>query len=149
MRQQYVEAAYAIGMSDLRILVREVLPNIVTPLIVEAMQAFAYAVILEASLSFLGLGAQPPEPSWGNMLSSGRGFMDQAPWLGVVPGLTMFVGVLGFNLLGDGLRDLLDPRMRLRIAGAMMAPGTSLAPRSTAGAGPAFQEAESAESVAR
>ncbi len=149
MRQQYVEAAYAIGTSDLRILVREVLPNTVTPLIVEAMQAFAYAVILEASLSFLGLGAQPPEPSWGNMLSSGRGFMDQAPWLGVVPGLTMFIGVLGFNLLGDGLRDLLDPRMRLRIAGATMAPSSSPVPRSTAGEGPAFQEAESAESAAR
>ncbi len=117
MRQQYVEAAYAIGMSDLRILGREVLPNIATPLIVEAMQAFAYAVILESSLSFLGLGAQPPEPSWGNMLNSGRGFMDQAPWLGVVPGLAMFFGVLGFNLLGDGLRDVLDPRMRRGLGG--------------------------------
>lgn len=116
MRQQYVEAAYAIGMSDLRILARAILPNIATPLVVEATQAFAYAVILESSLSFLGLGAQPPEPSWGNMLNSGRGFMDQAPWLGVVPGLAMFLGVLGFNLLGDGLRDALDPRMRLRLA---------------------------------
>src|SRR5438093_890353 len=77
-----------------------------------AMAAFAYAVLLESSLSFLGLGAQPPEPSWGNMLNTGRGFMDQAPWLGVVPGMAMLIGVLGFNLLGDGLRDVFDPRLR-------------------------------------
>jgi peptide/nickel transport system permease protein len=109
LRQPYLEAAHTVGMSDLRILVAEILPNVITPLLVEAMAAFAYAVILESSLSFLGLGAQPPEPSWGNMLNTGRGFMDQAPWLGVVPGLAMFVGVLGFNLLGDGLRDFFDP----------------------------------------
>ena len=99
-------------MSDVRILTREILPNIITPLFVEAMAAFAYAVLLESSLSFLGLGAQPPEPSWGNMLNTGRGFMDQAPWLGVVPGMAMLIGVLGFNLLGDGLRDVFDPRLR-------------------------------------
>jgi peptide/nickel transport system permease protein len=109
LRQPYIEAAHTVGMSDLRILVAEILPNVITPLLVEGMAAFAYAVILESSLSFLGLGAQPPEPSWGNMLNTGRGFMDQAPWLGVVPGLAMFVGVLGFNLLGDGLRDFFDP----------------------------------------
>src|SRR5438093_4758670 len=86
LRQQYIEAAHTIGMSDRRILTREILPNVITPLLVEAMAAFAYAVLLESSLSFLGLGAQPPEPSWGNMLNSGRGFMDQAPWLGIVPG---------------------------------------------------------------
>ncbi len=112
LRQQYIEAAHTIGMSDLRILTREILPNVVTPLLVEAMAAFAYAVLLESSLSFLGLGAQPPEPSWGNMLNSGRGFMDQAPWLGVVPGMAMFIGVLGFNLLGDGLRDFFDPHLK-------------------------------------
>jgi peptide/nickel transport system permease protein len=112
LRQQYVEAAQTIGMSDLRLVGREILPNVVTPLLVEAMAAFAYAVLLESSLSFLGLGAQPPEPSWGNMLNSGRGFMDQAPWLGIVPGLAMFIGVLGFSVLGDGLRDFLDPRLR-------------------------------------
>jgi len=112
LRQQYIEAAHTIGMSDLRILAREILPNVITPLLVEAMTAFAYAVLLESSLSFLGLGAQPPEPSWGNMLNSGRGFMDQAPWLGVVPGVAMLIGVLGFNLLGDGLRDFFDPRLR-------------------------------------
>lgn len=112
LRQQYIEAAHTIGMSDLRILTQEILPNVITPLLVEAMAAFAYAVLLESSLSFLGLGAQPPEPSWGNMLNTGRGFMEQAPWLGVVPGMAMFIGVLGFNLLGDGLRDFFDPGMK-------------------------------------
>ncbi len=112
LRQQYVEAARTIGMGDARILLREILPNIVTPLLVEAAVAFAYAVLLESALSFLGLGAQPPEPSWGNMLNTGRGFMAQAPWLGIVPGLAMFICVLGFNLLGDGLRDAFDPHLR-------------------------------------
>ncbi len=111
LRQQYIEAARTIGMSDRRLLLREVLPNVITPLIVEAMAAFGYAVLLESSLSFLGLGAQPPEPSWGNMLNTGRGFMIQAPWLSAVPGMAMFIGVLGFNLLGDGLRDFFDPKM--------------------------------------
>ena len=83
----------------------------VTPLVVEAMAAFGYAVLLESSLSFLGLGAQPPEPSWGNMLNTGRGFMVVAPWMSIVPGVAMFVGVLGFNLLGDGFRDFLDPKL--------------------------------------
>jgi peptide/nickel transport system permease protein len=112
LRQQYVEAARTIGMSDGRILVREILPNVVTPLLVEAAVAFAYAVLLESALSFLGLGAQPPEPSWGNMLNTGRGFMEQAPWLSIVPGMAMFLCVLGFNLLGDGLRDFFDPHLR-------------------------------------
>ena len=105
-------AARAFGMTDGRILLREILPNVVTPLLVEAAVAFAYAVLLESALSFLGLGAQPPEPSWGNMLNTGRGFMAQAPWLGIVPGMAMFLCVLGFNLLGDGLRDYLDPHLR-------------------------------------
>ena len=112
LRQSYIDAARTIGMADARILQREILPNVMTPLLVEAMTAFAYAVILESSLSFLGLGAQPPEPSWGNMLSTGRGFMAQAPWLAIVPGAALFVGVLGFNLLGDALRDFFDPRMK-------------------------------------
>jgi peptide/nickel transport system permease protein len=112
LRQQYVEAARTIGMSDRRIIVREILPNIVAPLLVEAAVAFAYAVLLESALSFLGLGAQPPTPSWGNMLNTGRGFMAQAPWLSLVPGMAMFICVLGFNLLGDGLRDVTDPHMR-------------------------------------
>jgi peptide/nickel transport system permease protein len=112
LRQQYVEAARTIGMSDGRILFREILPNIAAPLLVEAAVAFGYAVLLESALSFLGLGAQPPEPSWGNMLFTGRGMMAQQPWLGIVPGLAMFVTMLGFNLLGDGLRDLFDPHMK-------------------------------------
>ncbi|MFI5408002.1 ABC transporter permease [Kaistia sp. UC242_56] len=112
LRQQYIEAARSIGMSDFRIIFREILPNIMAPLMVEAAVAFAYAVLLESALSFLGLGAQPPDPSWGNMLSTGRGFMAQAPWLSIVPGMAMFICVLGFNLLGDGLRDVTDPHMR-------------------------------------
>ena len=112
LRQSYIDAARCLGMGDLRIMGREILPNILAPSLVEAAVAFAYAVLLESALSFLGLGAQPPEPSWGNMLSTGRGFMEQAPWLGIVPGLAMFLCVLGFNLLGDGLRDLLDPHLR-------------------------------------
>ncbi len=112
LRQQYVDAARTIGMGDWRILLREILPNVVTPLLVEAAVAFAYAVLLESALSFLGLGAQPPEPSWGNMLNTGRGFMAQAPWLSIVPGTAMFLCVLAFNLLGDGLRDAFDPHLR-------------------------------------
>jgi peptide/nickel transport system permease protein len=112
LRHQYVDAARTIGMGDARILVREIFPNVVTPLLVEAAVAFAYAVLLESALSFLGLGAQPPEPSWGNMLNAGRGFMAQAPWLSIVPGTALFLCVLGFNLLGDGLRDAFDPHLR-------------------------------------
>jgi peptide/nickel transport system permease protein len=112
LRQQYIDAARTIGMGDVRILLREILPNVVTPLLVEAAVAFAYAVLLESALSFLGLGAQPPEPSWGNMLNTGRGFMGQAPWLSIVPGMALFLCVLGFNLLGDGLRDAFDPHLR-------------------------------------
>ncbi|MFO1349538.1 MAG: ABC transporter permease [Gammaproteobacteria bacterium] len=92
LRQQFIEAARAIGMSDSRIVLREILPNVLTPLLVEAAVAFAYAVLLESALSFLGLGAQPPEPSWGNMLNTGRGFMADAPWLSVVPGMAMSGG---------------------------------------------------------
>lgn len=112
LRQQYIEAARAIGMGDARIMFREVLPNILAPSLVEASVAFASAILLESALSFLGLGAQPPEPSWGNMINTGRGFMEQAPWLGLVPGFALFLCVLGFNLLGDGMRDLLDPHLK-------------------------------------
>ncbi len=111
LRQQYIEVAQTIGMSNSRILLREVLPNIAAPMLVQAAVAFAYAILVESALSFLGLGAQPPEPSWGSMINSGRGMMAIAPWLGIVPGAAIFIGVLGFNLLGDGLRDLLDPRL--------------------------------------
>ena len=99
-------------MSHGRIIFREILPNIIAPLLVEAAVAFSYAILLESALSFLGLGAQPPEPSWGNMLNTGRGFMAQAPRLSLVPGMAIFFTVLGFNFIGDGLRDVLDPHMR-------------------------------------
>jgi len=112
LREQYVESARAIGMSHTRIVFIEILPNILAPLLVEAAVAFSYAILLESALSFLGLGAQPPEPSWGNMLNTGRGFMVQAPWLSIVPGAAIFLSVLGFNLIGDGLRDVLDPHMK-------------------------------------
>ena len=93
-------------------MVREILPNVIGPVVVEAAVAFSYAVLLESALSFLGLGAQPPEPSWGNMINTGRGFIDQAPWISLAPGAALFVTVFSFNLLGDGLRDVLDPKLR-------------------------------------
>lgn len=112
LREQYVEAARALGMSHSRILFREIMPNIVAPLLVEAAVAFSYAILLESALSFLGLGAQPPEPTWGNMLNTGRGFMAQSTMMSIAPGMAIFITVLGFNLIGDGLRDALDPHMK-------------------------------------
>src|SRR5262249_17136701 len=106
LRQQYIEVAQTIGMSNLRILLREVLPNIAAPMMVQGAAAFASAILVESALSFLGLGAQPPEPSWGSMINAGRGMMAIAPWLALTPGGAIFASVLGFNLLGDGLRDL-------------------------------------------
>ena len=108
--EDYVEAARALGNPHWRIALRHILPNIVAPLIVQATLAIAAAVIAEASLSFLGLGQQPPAPSWGSMLNTARNYVDQAPWMAIWPGLSIFLLVLSFNLLGDGLRDALDPR---------------------------------------
>ncbi len=108
--EDYVEAAKALGNSHWRILLRHVLPNILPPLMVQATLAIAQAIIAEASLSFLGLGQQPPAPSWGSMLNTAKGFLEQAPWMALWPGLAIFFAVLAFNLLGDGLRDALDPR---------------------------------------
>src|SRR5437870_6215543 len=108
--EDYVEAARAVGNSHLRIALRHVLPNVVAPLVVQATLAIAAAVIAEASLSFLGLGQQPPAPSWGSMLNTAKNYVDNAPWMAVWPGLSIFLLVLSFNLLGDGLRDALDPR---------------------------------------
>lgn len=104
------EAARALGNPDLRILFRHILPNVFPPILVQATLAIAAAIIAEASLSFLGLGQQPPAPSWGNMLNTAGGFLSQAPWMAVWPGLAIFGVVLSFNLLGDGLRDAFDPR---------------------------------------
>ncbi|MCC7284032.1 MAG: ABC transporter permease [Acetobacteraceae bacterium] len=108
--EDYVEAARAVGNPARRILVVHILPNITAPVLVQATLTIAGAIIAEAALSFLGLGQQPPAPSWGSMLNSAQRFLEQAPWLAVFPGLSIFLVVLGFNLLGDGLRDALDPR---------------------------------------
>ncbi len=108
--EDYIEAAMAIGVSHSGIVSRHVFPNIVPPLQVQATLTIATAIIAEASLSFLGLGQQPPAPSWGSMLSVAKNFMYQAPWMALWPGMAIFLVVLGFNLLGDGLRDALDPR---------------------------------------
>jgi len=110
--EDYVEAARAVGNPPWRIALRHVLPNIAAPLIVQSTLAIAAAVIAEASLSFLGLGQQPPAPSWGSMLNTAKDFIDSAPWMAIWPGLSIFLLVLSFNLLGDGLRDALDPRQR-------------------------------------
>jgi peptide/nickel transport system permease protein len=110
--EDYVEAARAVGNSRLRIALRHVLPNIVAPLIVQATLAIAAAVIAEAALSFLGLGQQPPAPSWGSMLNSAQRFLTTASWMAIWPGLAIFLTVLSFNLVGDGLRDALDPKER-------------------------------------
>jgi peptide/nickel transport system permease protein len=107
--EDYVEAARAVGNSHLRIALRHILPNVVAPLIVQATLAIAAAVIAEASLSFLGLGQQPPTPSWGSMLNTAKNYIDNAPWMAVWPGLSIFLLVLSFNLVGDGLRVALDP----------------------------------------
>jgi peptide/nickel transport system permease protein len=110
--EDFIEAARALGNAPLRIALRHVLPNVLPPLIVQATLAIAAAVIAEASLSFLGLGQQPPAPSWGSMLNTAKNYIDQAPWMAIWPGLSIFLLVLSFNLLGDGLRDALDPRHR-------------------------------------
>ena len=108
--EDYVEAARALGNPHLRIALRHILPNVVAPLIVQATLAIAAAIIAEASLSFLGLGQQPPAPSWGSMLNTAKNYVENAPWMAVWPGASIFLLVLSFNLLGDGLRDALDPR---------------------------------------
>lgn len=108
----YVEAARALGASGSRVVTRHILPNISAPVIVQASVTLSLAILTESALSFLGLGTQPPAPSWGNMLSSARRFMELAPWVAISPGAAIMGIVLGFNLLGDGLRDLLDPRLR-------------------------------------
>jgi peptide/nickel transport system permease protein len=110
--EEYVEAASAVGNPQWRIAVRHILPNILPQLMVQATLTIASAIIAEASMSFLGLGLQPPEPSWGSMLNSAQRFLGNAPWMALWPGLAIFLTVLSFNLLGDGLRDALDPRSR-------------------------------------
>ncbi len=107
----YILAAGAIGARDSRILLRHVLPNSMAPLLVQTTLSMAAGVLAEAGLSFLGLGAQPPTPSWGQMLSVAQGYISLAPWLAYWPGLAIFLAVMGFNLIGDGVREALDPRL--------------------------------------
>jgi peptide/nickel transport system permease protein len=113
----YVRASRSVGASDLRLITRHVLPNAAPPIIVQTSISLAFAVLAEAALSFLGLGTQPPSPSWGLMLAEGRGYIDIAWWLAFFPGMAIVITVLCFNLLGDGLRDVLDPRQRTLMAG--------------------------------
>ena len=111
-QRDYVEAARAIGQHEAAILGRHILPNVASPIIVLATSYFASGIVVEASLSFLGLGVVPPDVSWGTMLSESREYLEAYPWAVLFPGLALSLAVLGFNLLGDGLRDLLDPRIR-------------------------------------
>jgi peptide/nickel transport system permease protein len=108
--RDYVQAAHALGSSDWRIVTHHLLPNIAGPIIIQASLSVAGAILAESSLSFLGLGVQPPTPSWGEMLNTARGYLRDAPWTATAPGSLIFISVLAFNLLGDGLRDALDPK---------------------------------------
>jgi len=111
-QKEYIEAARNAGSGHLKIIFLHVLPNTMAPLIVITTISVANAILIEAALSFLGLGVPPPAPSWGNILSDGRNFISQAPWLTIFPGLAITLSVLGFNTLGDGLRDVLDPKLK-------------------------------------
>jgi peptide/nickel transport system permease protein len=109
--QEFIEAARALSKSDVGIMVQHILPNCIAPLTVETSLSVATAIITESALSFLGLGVRPPTPSWGQMIADGRSEVFSAPWIVVFPGLAMMITILGYNLLGDGLRDALDPRL--------------------------------------
>lgn len=109
---EYIQAAKAVGARDSAIILRHVLPNSLAPVVVQATISLAFAIIIEASLSFLGLGVQPPTPSWGSMISDGRAYLRTAPWISTFSGLAIMITVLSLNLFGDGLRDALDPRLR-------------------------------------
>ncbi len=108
----FIEAARSVGVGSPRIIARHIMPNVLAPLIVETTLSLAFAILAEAALSFLGLGTPPPAPSWGRMLSEGRDYIRDAPWMGFFPGLAIVLAVMGFNFLGDGLRDALDPRLK-------------------------------------
>ncbi len=112
--KEHVAAAIALGAGSNRVVFRHILPNVLAPLIVQGSVALAFAILIEASLSYVGLGTQPPDPSWGTMLNEGRTYLETAPWVSIFPGLAIMLAVLGFNLLGDGLRDVLDPKLRGR-----------------------------------
>jgi len=112
--KEYAVAALGLGAGSFRVVLRHILPNVLAPLIVQTSVSLAYAILTEAALSYLGLGTQPPAPSWGTMLNEGRTYLETAPWMSVFPGLAIMLAVLGFNLLGDGLRTALDPQLRGR-----------------------------------
>jgi peptide/nickel transport system permease protein len=107
----YIQAARSVGANDVHVMLTHVLPNVMAPIVVQASLTMPAAILAEAGLSFLGLGVQPPTPSWGAMLNTAKGYLQQDPWLAVAPGLAVFVTVLGFNFLGDAIRDALDPRL--------------------------------------
>jgi len=107
--KEYVEAIRALGATRLAVALKHVLPNVLSPFVVQGTVALSQAILIEASLSYLGLSAQPPTPSWGNMLNEGRTYLETAPWISVFPGIAIMLTVLAFNLIGDGLRDVLDP----------------------------------------
>ena len=111
--REYVQAARLLGGRDWWILARHVLPNAATPIVVQASLSIGFAILAEASLSFLGLGVQPPDPAWGSMINAGRGYLQQAPWMVFGPGAALFLTVLGLNFVGDAIRDALDPRTRM------------------------------------
>jgi peptide/nickel transport system permease protein len=111
-QSQFIEAAKATGVRDWVIIWRHILPNIAAPIIVQSTLSLAFAILAEAALSYLGLGTQPPDPSWGLMLNTGRGFMEVAPWVAIFPGFAIMLTVLSFNILGDGLRDAFDPKLK-------------------------------------
>lgn len=115
----FIESARSLGANDLRIMFRHVIPNIVAPLIVLTTVYFSVAILAEATLSFLGLGTQPPEAAWGNMLATARSYIDASVWVSVFPGAAIMITVLGFNFLGDGLRDVLDPRIGGNVSDAV------------------------------
>ena len=110
--KEFVDAARVLGGADVRIVLRHIVPNLLAPVIVQTTFSFSTAILAEAALSFLGLGTPPPNPSWGTMLSASRRYVELAPWPAIFPGLAIMLVVLGFNLFGDGLRDVLDPRLR-------------------------------------
>jgi peptide/nickel transport system permease protein len=108
--QAYVEAAEALGLGRVAILFRHILPNVLSPVIVQAAVCLSYGILIESALSYLGLGVQPPTPSWGTILNEGKEFLALAPWVSLFPGGAIMLAVLAFNIIGDGLRDALDPR---------------------------------------
>src|SRR5439155_963030 len=110
--QAVFEAVRALGATRVAVALKHVLPNVISPFVVQGTVALSQAILIEASLSYLGLSAQPPTPSWGNMLNEGRTYLETAPWISVFPGIAIMLSVLAFNLIGDGLRDILDPNVQ-------------------------------------